>query len=118
MVVLQSANSRMKDFFDIAALAEREPFDGLKLASAIKATFERRGTALPATTPIGLTADYASEPAKQQQWTGFIKTSRLAGAPTLENAVASARRLLVPVLEALRRAETFKKAWRPGGPWK
>lgn len=118
MVVLGLPNSRMKDFFDIAALAEREQFEGAKLASAIKATFERRGTALPAATPIGLTSDFADDAAKQQQWTGFIKASRLANAPTLEGAVASAHRLLAPILEALIRGEAFEKSWQPGGPWK
>lgn len=118
MVVLGLPNTRMKDYFDIAALAEHEHFDGPKLASAIKATFERRGTAFPETTPIGLTKEFAADKAKQQQWTSFIKTSRLASAPTLETAVTSAHRLLVPILEALTRAEAFKKAWKPGGPWK
>lgn len=117
MVVLGLPNSRMKDFFDIAALADREQFEGPKLASAIKATFERRGTPLPATTPIGLTSEFASNAAKQQQWIGFIAASRLTNAPTLEEAVTSAHQLLAPILETLAKGEAFDKSWQPDGPW-
>ena len=52
MVKLGLANSRMKDFYDQAILARLFPFDGAQLASAIRATFERRGTALLEGAPI------------------------------------------------------------------
>ena len=39
---LGEANSRMRDFFDVFALAERCRFEGRPLAEAIRATFERR----------------------------------------------------------------------------
>ena len=38
MVMLGSKNSRMRDFFDIRALAQLEPFDGKCLAGAVRAT--------------------------------------------------------------------------------
>ena len=37
----------MKDFFDIVVLARTFDFDGDWLARAMRATFDRRGTALP-----------------------------------------------------------------------
>ena len=37
-------NSRMKDFFDLWAMAETFSFDGTVLAEAIRATFDRRQT--------------------------------------------------------------------------
>jgi hypothetical protein len=43
MVKLGIANSRMKDFFDLAVLAWGFPFSGRVLRDAIAATFERRG---------------------------------------------------------------------------
>jgi hypothetical protein len=51
MVMLGQANSRMKDFFDLAVIARRTALDGATLAAAIAATFTRRQTALP--TPSG-----------------------------------------------------------------
>jgi hypothetical protein len=47
MVDLGISNSRMKDFSDIAIAARRVAFDGESLVLALRATFRRRGTALP-----------------------------------------------------------------------
>jgi Nucleotidyl transferase AbiEii toxin, Type IV TA system len=51
MTVLGVANTRMKDFFDIAVIAQRTHLEGAILASAIGATFARRGTPLPSEPP-------------------------------------------------------------------
>ncbi len=51
MVFLGIANSRVKDFFDLWVLGRTTEFDGSVLARAIRATFERRRTALPAKFP-------------------------------------------------------------------
>lgn len=71
MVVLGSKNSRMRDFFDIDALAAAEPFEGQRLADALGATFERRMTALLVSIPLTLTAEFASAPEKEAQWQAF-----------------------------------------------
>ncbi|MGA9856048.1 MAG: nucleotidyl transferase AbiEii/AbiGii toxin family protein, partial [Gammaproteobacteria bacterium] len=118
MVVLGQANSRMKDFFDIAALAMHEHFNGEKLAAAIKATFHRRGTEFPKETPIALTPEFANDAVKQQQWAGFIAGSRLSNVLTLEFAVTSAHGLIAPILEAFLKGSEFHRSWSPGGPWK
>ena len=47
MVQRGLANSRMKDFYDLAVLARTFAFEGEVLARAIGATFERRGTPCP-----------------------------------------------------------------------
>jgi hypothetical protein len=52
MVMLGIANSRMKDFFDLCVLARSFGFDGPILADAIRATFARRKTAVPAVPPL------------------------------------------------------------------
>ncbi len=117
MVVLGLPNSRMKDFFDIAALAEREHFDGEKLGSAITATFERRSTALPI-IPAAFTPEFAANPAKQQQWNVFLGTSGLTDKVTLDTRVAIIRGFLGPLLERLTQGQKFNGSWSPGGPWK
>lgn len=45
------ANSRMKDFYDLWALANDFPFSGQIIVAAIQNTFKRRKTALPIGTP-------------------------------------------------------------------
>ena len=47
IVVLDLANSRMKDFYDLLAMSRLFEFEGANLAAAIRATFARRVTAVP-----------------------------------------------------------------------
>ncbi|RMG12191.1 MAG: nucleotidyl transferase AbiEii/AbiGii toxin family protein, partial [Deltaproteobacteria bacterium] len=56
MVVLDMANTRMKDFLDIWMLAREHEFAGDVLADAVAATFRRRQTPLPESTPLALTS--------------------------------------------------------------
>jgi predicted nucleotidyltransferase component of viral defense system len=84
---LGMANSRMKDYFDLLALARENAMEPDILAQAIAATFARRHTALPEGTPIGLTDRFAADTDKQKQWQAFIKRNRL-DAPALGDVVA------------------------------
>jgi transcription elongation factor GreA-like protein len=72
MVLLGLANSRMKDFYDIWALARSYRFEDDRLARAIAATFERRKTAVPVEPPEALTRAFAEEAGKRGQWAEFI----------------------------------------------
>lgn len=71
--MLGRANTRMKDFYDIWLLSRSLDFSGGELAPAIRATFDRRKTEIPASLPVALTAAFAGDPAKQQQWSSFIE---------------------------------------------
>lgn len=62
------ASSKMKDFHAIWVLSRTYDFDEQRIARAIAATFERRGTALPADGPEALSARFAYDAAKQRQW--------------------------------------------------
>lgn len=82
------ANSRMKDYFDLWALAREGAMDRHELAKAIAATFSRRGTPLPTSMPTGLTATFSNDAQKQRQWNAFVGRNRL-GAPSLDTVVES-----------------------------
>lgn len=71
MVKLGLANSRMKDFYDVLVMSRTFEFDGDKLRSAIKATFERRQTPIPRDTPVALTQAFATDVTKVKQWAAF-----------------------------------------------
>jgi hypothetical protein len=58
LVVLGDRNSRIKDFFDLHYLASRFAFDRTTLGEAVRRTFARRATPIPAHPPIGLTPEY------------------------------------------------------------
>ena len=74
-------NSRLKDYFDVSVLLQRETLDTNLLAKAIKATFERRGMAAPYVLPIGLTDEFAHDASRQALWLGFLKKNELEPEP-------------------------------------
>lgn len=118
MVSLGSKNSRMRDFFDIRALAMNLSFDGATLAESLRTTFEHRHTAIPEAAPLALTPAFAGIEGKRAQWAGFLRRSRISSAPAeLEAVIDAVASFAGPVLSAVGRGERFNKSWPPGGPW-
>ena len=101
LVSLGMANSRMKDFFDLSALAREGKLDAEPLGHAIKATFQRRGTPLPEETPVGLSDEFATNHSKRLQWQGFIAKNRLEQL-TLEKVIEDVRQFIVAPLAHAR----------------
>jgi hypothetical protein len=119
MVTLGSKNSRMRDFFDVRALAAHEAFDGRSIARAIRTTFERRAVPMPAGIPLALTPEFAAVEGKGEQWTAFLRKNGLSGtSPDFGPVIAEVAAFLVPVLQGLVRDESFNATWVPGGPWR
>ena len=112
MVQLGINNSRMKDFFDLAVIARASTLDGGILVEALRATFARRGTALPASPPIALTEEFVTSPAKIQQWVAFVSKARLR-ALDLAEVVGIVGAFLVPPVEAAVRSQRFTSNWSP-----
>ena len=77
IALLGMTNSRMKDYFDLSVLLKRETLDTDLLAQAIKATFERRGMAVPNALPVGLTDEFARDGSRQALWLAFLKKNEL-----------------------------------------
>jgi hypothetical protein len=115
MVTLGSKNSRMRDFFDVRALAAREAFDGPTIARAIRTTFQRRGVEIPA-SPLALTPAFAEVEGKRDQWNGFLRKNGLARID-FDDAVRDVGKFLLPVVASLSVGRDFDKSWPPGGPW-
>lgn len=97
IALLGMTNSRLKDYFDLSVLVERETLDSELLAKAIRATFERRGMAVPGALPIGLSDEFAHDPSRQAMWLTFLKRSELAPEP-LPAVVDRLRSALTPAL--------------------
>ncbi|MBX3329472.1 MAG: nucleotidyl transferase AbiEii/AbiGii toxin family protein [Nitrospira sp.] len=105
IATLGIANSRMKDYFDLLALAREGATDPRVLSEAIRATFERRRTPLPASMLLGLEDQFARDKVKQAQWNAFLAKNRLEG-PPLEVVVREVRVFLqVPLSQASKRPE-------------
>lgn len=117
MVTLGTMNSRMRDFFDVYVLAQHRSFDGPTLSRALRDTFERRDTTVTGTTPVALTAEFTAHEAKNAQWGGFLRRSRLSAPGTLHLVVESIATFLLPVLQAVADGRDLNATWPPGGPW-
>jgi predicted nucleotidyltransferase component of viral defense system len=97
IALLGMTNSRVKDYFDLSVLLERENLDAGLLAQAIKATFERRGMAVPDELPVGLTDEFARDASRQALWQAFAKKNELVPEP-LAAIVDRLRAALEPAL--------------------
>lgn len=118
VVALGMPNSRMKDFFDLWAISTTFPFEGSVLADAMRATFDRRGTPIPADTPIALTDTFAADAAKQAQWRGFLRRTAIALAPRpLPELLAAVADFVMPPARSLAARNAFTSRWQPGGDW-
>ena len=111
MTILGLANSRMKDFFDIATIARRTDLDGATLARAIGATFARRGSALPTHPPVALTSQFGEADAKQRQWQAFLRKGRI-DAGTLAETVDLLHTLLWPASQVAVSSSDATATWQ------
>ena len=112
-VVLDTGNSRMKDFFDLLWLSRHREFSGKRLQQAVQATFARRDTALPGDgVPLAFTGAFHSRPDKRTQWEAFLRKGDL---PSMElsAAIDEIARFLVPVM----RGEVASSLWSPQSGW-
>jgi len=119
VVLLGQANSRTKDYYDLAMLPRALPFDGETLAEAIRRTFARRHTPIPVEPLEGLADSFADVPLQATRWRAFLEKNLLKAAGTdLLGVVAGIRKFAQPVLDAARDGRPFREHWSPGGPWR
>lgn len=118
MVQLGMANSRMKDFYDIAVLARDFDFDGDLLTRAVRATFERRKTPLPVSLPVALTSTFADDPSKETQWSGFVRKAGVNDAGSLADTVTAVGAFAEKPLLAAARGTSLTATWHAPGPWR
>lgn len=118
MVLLGIANSRMKDFYDVAYLARHFDFDGAILTEAIAATFTRRRTSIPTTLPLALTDAFAADRAKQTQWRAFVRKAGLDTGEELAPIIEHIRGFAGPPLTAAATGAPFARTWTSPGLWR
>lgn len=113
-------NSRIKDFWDVAMLAQRFAFDGETLRTAIEETLRRRRTVLGPELPDALRPAFYDNPARLEQWRAFLAKAggTLEGPTGLDQVGELVRAFLGPVRESPVQNEVFTRVWPPGGPWR
>ncbi len=109
-------NSRMKDVYDVVALAARLEFDGARLTDAIRLTFERRGTTIGVELPTPATKEFADDSVMRRRWDGFLRRNRVE-VITVDEAVDSLRGFLLEPWATLAADRPCASRWPAGGPW-
>lgn len=118
MVSIGNANSRIKDFYDIWTFARVLSFDGERVSTAIKNTFDRRETSIPAVLPEVMTPEFASSQATIEHWAGFLRRTGIVEATaTFVDVVALIATFAMPLFAAAHEGSEFRQRWSPGGPW-
>jgi hypothetical protein len=118
MVTLGERNSRLKDFYDIHAMAREFRFDKDTLVRAVRATFERRATPIDAALPAPLMAPFYANGDRMIQWRAYVTRNGLDGAPTDFQQVGELlTRFLQPVWEGIGAPDRSSGDWPSGGPW-
>ncbi|WP_213954371.1 nucleotidyl transferase AbiEii/AbiGii toxin family protein [Variovorax sp. dw_954] len=113
MVMLGQANTRLKDFYDLAVIARRTELDLATLSDAIAATFARRSTALPTTKPLALTTVFSDDPVKERQWLAFLTKNRLTSGSLGDVVNLLGRLLWLPTEAAAKKADKGAQEWIP-----
>jgi predicted nucleotidyltransferase component of viral defense system len=112
------ANSRMKDFYDLWALARNFSFSGQIIASAIQNTFKSRKTPLPMGTPEAFQTSFIQNPLKQTQWQAFVQKTRFVDVEkNFGKTIDFVRSFLSPPIEHIAKSKSFEMTWPAGGPW-
>ena len=107
MVMLDIANSRIKDFYDIWIISCKLIVEGQLLADAIKATFERRGTHLSKASLSIFEPAFVLESNKQKQWEAFLRKNGLKSEMTFEQLMGSLRTFIEPAYKAASEGFNF-----------
>jgi len=114
MTVLEMANSRVKDFYDVWQLIERFEFDGKILQEALEKTFQNRNTDLPQSDHVIFSDNFGES--KTTQWNAFIRKLKIEYAMELKDILEVIKRFLRPLLDASQQGARFDKKWNNG--WK
>lgn len=101
IAVLGMTNTRLKDYLDLSVLLGRESLNLPTLATAVAATFRRRGTELPSAPLIGLSDEFAFDATRIALWRAFLKKNDLAP-QALAGVVTALRAALWPALTLAR----------------
>lgn len=119
MCKLGIINSRMKDYGDVIAISRRFEIEGETLARAFRATFERRGTPLPAGVPTGLSRGFGEDDGKRGQWRAFLGRMRIVDMPeSLSKAITIVGQFASPALHAAAESGPSPGLWVPASGWR
>lgn len=102
IALMGMANGRLKDYYDLAVMIEREDLDVDLVAAAVRATFARRGLPIPQALPVGLSDEFGGDASRQAMWGAFLRKNGLAFEPLPGVVARLAMRLWPTLIRAAR----------------
>ena len=115
MVHLGTANSRMKDFYDLHLLADLRWTEWPE-SSGMGGRNHRNTHPIPETAPTAFPPEFVNE-SKRKQWTAILGKNGIHRAPDLGEITAHLAKFLMPALAEARKASGTPRRWERGGPW-
>jgi hypothetical protein len=98
-------------------MIETMTFEMARIALALTATFEKRGTDVPSDEPEGFTRQYAQQ--WSNSWARLSDRFELADdLPSLNEVIERIREFLMPVLGAIGDSARVRKSWTAGKGWR
>ena len=99
-------------------MARQFDFHGPTLASAVRATFENRGTTIDP-DPVAWESEFTRSEVARKRWSAFIRKGRFTGTPEeLAEVTGEIANFLRPVSLAVRSGDIFSMEWTAPGPWR
>ena len=119
MIRFETANGRIKDFYDIWVTLRTFGFELPELVQAVGGTLRCRETAIPTEMPVGLTEAFAKIAVDRGLWTGFLRRNPpTIQPPPFPELQVELQRFLGRVIAGLAVPEGAKGRWDPdGGAW-
>ena len=97
-----ATNTRLRDYYDVWKISRTMDIPRPELVSSVRATFSKRGTAIPSDVPVGLSDDFARDDKQQRQWDELVDRAGLElGQGSLESIVGDLRVYLMSIANDL-----------------
>ena len=94
-----TANTRMRDYYDIYVISNHETLNDAVLKNAFFATSKKRNTAMQISNLRGIISDVESDEQMRKQWNSFREDSFFVGELTWEEVMDSVKMLVEKVVE-------------------
>jgi hypothetical protein len=101
MIALSEFNSRMKDFYDVYQLIEKQIIDTGELFNAVKATFEKREIQFNENHNL-FKSEFITDKSRNIQWKSFLKKTGINNSLEFETVIKGILEVLKPIYEKLK----------------
>lgn len=101
MIDKSTANSRMKDFYDVYTILSGGNIDSFSLGIAVHEVMNNRGTHYESGHPL-FTDAFKADPKRLIQWNAFLRKTKITNGPSFDEVMTLIEQKLKPYWEAIQ----------------